>query len=332
MSGFAESWPDYRRVDVATIPASEDKEPLVIGWGKWQRPPRPQTLERFAGRHPDANLAIVGGASRGGLICVDIDEPEYTREAWRRFGATPVVVLTPSGGRHLWYRGRCRSANLRRSEKIAVDIKGPGSMVLAPPSRRANGAYEFYIGEIEDFARLPAIRWAGLPQEGSSERVEEGYRNDTLFNALRRIAREFADDRFDDLLLEARRINAGFLPPMSNAEVIKTARSAWKWRQDHPKGAWKHHHTLAPNELLTGNVSDAAVRLELVLRAAWPPQSGYRSFPISDIAMQRAGTIGGWSRDRYRNARDELLAAGRLARVRPARGRTAALYRLRNLS
>ena len=324
---FRTAAPEYRQHGVAIVPCDDDKKPLVSGWAKWKGPPSFRTVTCLADKFPTANIAAVPGASRGGLICVDVDEPELTREMYQRFGKTPLVAETPAGGRHLWYRGRTRSANLRQSEGIAVDVKSLGAIVLMPPSRRQNGAYEFLIGSIDDITKLPPIRPGSLPNP-TTHRAKVGERNNSLFNALRRKVRSL--DSFDALLFEARGINSGYLPPMDEGEVLKTAKSVWDWSIAHPRGAWKHHHTLIRNVDIF-ELPPHAHQLLCALLAAHSEGSGRREtgFAISPKAMERAQTIPGWTVRAYRAARDTLLHLGRIELIRTERHHAPAYYRFR---
>lgn len=324
---FAKAAASYARAGIATIPCDADKQPLVSGWNKWKGPALETTILRFVEKFPNANIAALPGASRGGLICVDIDDPDLTREMWQRFGPTPLVIETPSGGRHFWYRGRARSANLRQSECIPVDIKSQGSIVLMPPSRRATGAYTFLLGDIDDIARLPTIRRGSLAAEPPLQGVAEGRRNTELFKALRSMVR--GTESLEMLLERAHCLNATYRPPLGEQEVAKTTASVWAWYLKHPKGAWKHGHLLIRTTDIFELDSDA-LKLYLVLKAAHDNDSGRArdGFAISPKAMWREGTIPGWGRGAYTNARDALLECGRLSLVSKARRGRPALYRL----
>ena len=58
----------------------------------------PELIERYA----DANVGVICGPS--GLVVVDIDEPGLLERMLQRFGETPLIVETPSGGFHAYYR------------------------------------------------------------------------------------------------------------------------------------------------------------------------------------------------------------------------------------
>jgi hypothetical protein len=327
---FRAAWADYRRHGLAIIPANQNKEPLVRGWGKWHGPPTRDTLARFADRFPTSNIAILTGLSR--LIVIDIDDPDLTREMWQRFGPTPLIGQSPSGGRHLFYNGRCKSTDLR-AENLDVDIKSLGGIVLAPPSRRPQGVYEFLSGSIDDFARLPAIRLDGLPTPKDETEAREPFRNKTLFKVLRPIARQFAEEDFALFLAEARAIASTYRPPEEDYKVVATAKSVWKWRLKHPRGAWKVNHTLIDTADAIELPGDA-LKLLIVLKAAHENDTGrgHDGFVISPSAMWRSSTIPGWSDKAYAKARDLLIDAGKLIVIQPPQPHRAGVYRFADVA
>jgi len=121
----------------------------------------PQQIAGWWRRWPAANIGVSCGPS--GLAVVDLDGPEAVA-GWTalldRHPDTPraVKVRTPrEGGWHLWYAahpGRdLRNSTSRLAEK--VDTRGVGGYVIAPPSTRPDGAYQWATGP--DVDRLPPL-------------------------------------------------------------------------------------------------------------------------------------------------------------------------------
>ena len=110
---------------------------------------------------------------------MDVDEPELVETMLERFGDTPLITRTPSGGAHLWYRkvGEVKSSTLGPS--LAVDIKADGGQVIVPPSfnRQSGVPYEFERGSWDDLTRLPPFRKEALdglePSTKSSSPCED---------------------------------------------------------------------------------------------------------------------------------------------------------------
>ena len=97
-------------------------------------------LRQLVLRFPEANVGILTGLSR--IFVVDIDQAHLAEDMIRRFGATPLMVETPSGGIHLYYRASGeRCGDLRRTEQLPVDLKGIGGFVVVPPSVRPSGQH-----------------------------------------------------------------------------------------------------------------------------------------------------------------------------------------------
>ena len=120
----------------------DGKRPLVKGW---QGRKSAKTVATWAQRFAGANIGVACGAS--GVVVVDVDRPELVGAMLRRFGDTPLLTRTPSGGAHLWYRklGPVRSGNLRK-QGFEVDIKADGGFVVVPHSRTPKGVYVFERG------------------------------------------------------------------------------------------------------------------------------------------------------------------------------------------
>jgi hypothetical protein len=114
----------------------------LVKWpNRWLSPDSP-ALQTWAEKFPDANIGILTKLS--GVTIIDVDSPDLSEDMANRFGPTPMITGTPSGGQHRWYRGTGeRSTNLRRSEGLAVDVKAGGDsrggFVVVPPSLRPSG-------------------------------------------------------------------------------------------------------------------------------------------------------------------------------------------------
>ena len=100
---FAEAALELRRAGLAVIPCGGDdgKKPSM----KWPKRSLGEaainkliTPERFG----NANIGILTG-ELSGVFIVDIDDPGIVAKMLNRFGSTPMITRTPSGGVHLWY-------------------------------------------------------------------------------------------------------------------------------------------------------------------------------------------------------------------------------------
>ena len=110
-------------------------------------------LEYFAKpKNQHANIGIATGAPSGNVIVIDLDVDDdagkdgiETLHTWEAtYGALPDTVqsITPRGGNHLFYRVN-RDIKNSTNEELAVDIRGTGGYVVAPPSHTSVGTYEW---------------------------------------------------------------------------------------------------------------------------------------------------------------------------------------------
>jgi Bifunctional DNA primase/polymerase, N-terminal len=102
-------------------------------------------IERIWSRHPDMNVAIATGGTGPDVLDVDVahGKPGYDSlsDAVRAgLVTTPMgLVLTPSGGLHLYYQGDAqRNGSL---PDHGLDLRGEGGYVLAPPSQVKDTPY-----------------------------------------------------------------------------------------------------------------------------------------------------------------------------------------------
>ena len=276
-------------------------------------------LRQLVLRFPEANVGILTGLSR--IFVVDIDQAHLAEDMIRRFGATPLRVETPSGGIHLYYRASGeRCGNLRRTEQLPVDLKGIGGFVVVPPSVRPSGKhagkpYRIVQGAWKDVARLPTIEPGSLPapataQQGRPDRIKDGVRHNELFrHGLREVK---ACDTYDALVDRLRWINERSCdPPLPEADVLKTADSAWKCEQEGRNFVGRGKLLITPDAMFKALISLPrgvdALALHLLLRST---HNADAQFAVSPKAMARAQTLPGWSHARVRKAKDTLVDRG----------------------
>jgi uncharacterized protein DUF3631/bifunctional DNA primase/polymerase-like protein/primase-like protein len=184
---------------------------------------------------PDANIGIV---VPDGMVVVDIDGEEG-ETALRDAGyeLSPTVTCKTGRGTHHYYRTLAKVG-----PKIGVlphiDLRGPGSYVIAPPSLHARG--NLYTWIVSPTERKPADvpewlpRLTAQPERGDGGSVEtrailrEGERNDGLFRlgaSLR--ARGLSSKAIEAALLAENLARCS--PPLPDVEVRVIAGSASKY-------------------------------------------------------------------------------------------------------
>jgi putative DNA primase/helicase len=136
----------YVRAGLSVLPARCDgsKRPALATWKAYQsRIASPAELLQWFGREQHGVIIICGKVS-GNLEVLDFDRAEEW-VAWAELveSRMPGVlarlpqVLTPSGGRHLYYRtplvsGNTKLARAMDGKETLIETRGEGGYVLAP--------------------------------------------------------------------------------------------------------------------------------------------------------------------------------------------------------
>ncbi len=347
MTPFGDAALALRERGLAVFPCggSDGKRPGVYAWQKSKR--SAETIAEWARKRPDANIGVACGPS--GVVVVDVDKPELVEPMLKRFGDTPLITRTPSGGAHLWYRKDGVVKSKQGLEGLKVDIRADGGYVLVPPSRNPQSGkpYVFERGSWGDLERLPPFRNEALPagrnktrtksakaQTDTTGKVLEGGRDIALFRHLMQIAPSTGD--LDALIAAGHRFNeATHWPPFSRVEVEEKARHVWSDYQEIDQN-WIGDGR--PRVVLLGSVVDDLLRRRhgpdaLAMLALLIRSHGARdtSFAVCSKAMARDEVIAGWTSRRYTRARRLLESSDLIVLVSPSRcdsGRwTAAEYR-----
>ena len=160
---------------ISVIPIKNDgSKAAAVSWKPCQSEiADPATLSQWFGNGADCGIGAVGGKVSGNLEVMDFDDPE-SYERWTKLvgRVAPellerlVIVRTPTGGYHVFYRCRDgveRNQYLARRKvkgktKVLIETRGEGGYVLlpgSPPScHHANKRYELIQG---DFTKIPTI-------------------------------------------------------------------------------------------------------------------------------------------------------------------------------
>jgi len=320
---FAAAALDMAARGLAVLPVGgpDGKVPLVA-WANWRRPPGKNFLQNLACKHGAANVAILTGLSS--LTVVDIDQPDMADAMQKRFGQTPLVIETPSGGRHLYYRAAGEGCGtLREAENLPVDIKAAGGVIVAPPSVRPSGphsgkCYRIVKGSWDDLPRLPTIKSGSLPASrpkpvpGAAGAVTEGARSNTLLKFLLREAK--GCDSPEALIDVARGVNDSFVPPLPDAEILHVAQSAWKYESRNENWAGTEARTvLSASEAALLRANPEAGFFLLLIRL----NRGGRDepFAVSPEGLRRVNFMPGWGERKYGAVRNWLAEAGFLSVV-----------------
>lgn len=117
------------------------------------------------------NIGIVtGGVSS--LAVIDADTPDDAAWCRKTFPPTPLAVITGRGGCHFYYQLPANTVigNRARIFGRAIDIRGEGGFVCAPPSVHQNGnAYSWVkFGDEYCLEDIPVFENTWLPAPTSS--------------------------------------------------------------------------------------------------------------------------------------------------------------------
>jgi hypothetical protein len=317
---FGAAAKDYTALGLRVVPTGgeDGKRPLIRRWQSVGL----RAVDELADRYPCANIGLIDG-DRGGITRVDVDDPALEDTAIERFGDTPVVVGTPSGGAHFYYRANGeRRVICLDGEKI--DILGWRGLGIAPPSiHPTKGPYCFRKGGLNDFEHLPAIRTGSLPSDAylpsksresltdnsancsisNDEKIPRGRRGKWLFQCALRLVRRC--NSLDELIDALRDENQTCDPPVPPSRVITTARSAWQYEERGDNWVGQEHRALIfVSEFDRLIEKPDAIALLLKLRLAHASRK--EDFFLANALAKNFG----WGLSRFRNAKAALVDAG----------------------
>lgn len=297
----------------------DGKEPLVK-WRHVKSLPSRTVIADWRARFAEANVGILTGPSR--LTVVDVDDADLLDDALAEHGETALIVCTPRGGFHLYYRS-AGEATVTRKDGAPIDVRGIGGFVVAPPSvRPGSGAYRFVTGSWPDLEKLPTARAGSLPFAQTPAKVRtmeagqkavEGTRHDTLFRELLRIAAQCETE--DELAFRAAGFNEAICdPPLTDGEVRATVRGVWQYKLDGRLWVGEEARAvLTRDEVLS--LADESDALALLALLRMEHGAHNHAFSLSVVALASHNVLPGWGKHRYRRARDFLLSAGTISCV-----------------
>lgn len=135
---------EYYERGWVVIPIRPDTKKPAIKWAEYQeRQPTEEEIERWWGRWPDAQIALVTG-DISGVVVVDCDNTDAEHAALD-YGMTSPIKVQTKNGRHYYFlhprdgvrRGPRAGVHTRGEDwpKVpGLDFRGDGSYALLPPS------------------------------------------------------------------------------------------------------------------------------------------------------------------------------------------------------
>jgi hypothetical protein len=326
---FAEWQPRYAEHGIATFPieiVGNDKKPATIGYSKTGLRSSGKLALKFA----DAVALACMCGPRNRVTVLDLDDTDETiiKEGEALFGRSPLLWRTGGGKFAMPFRYNGETRLIRPIPGLPIDLLGGGVAVL-PPSAGVRRPYEIIEGTLADLDRLPVARIPGeiarklardpkTAGRDPAERIPEGRRNGELFKYCRSIvgycdnldqlidaAKTYRDDRFE------------LLPPVPDAEVVKTCNSVWRYQG----GRRKIMHRIVERPQFEALAADPEILGVFAYLAA--ENGPDAEFMIADGLAQSRG----WPRRLVPNARKRMLELG-LIEPLGRRGKTGPyLYR-----
>lgn len=134
----------YHTLKWSVVPASGDtKSPLISSWKRFQHVrPTSRDIQQWNEQFPNAGIAVITGHVSG-IVVLDADGAKGIAEVEAK-GAPPTpTAATPRGGRHYYFRLDPATPEFANSTHVgaskSIDIRGPGALVIAPFTKRADG-------------------------------------------------------------------------------------------------------------------------------------------------------------------------------------------------
>ena len=153
----------------------KDKKHPNISWKEYQS--NFMTEEEFTTilAQNDQGLYCMITGEISGVVVVDVDSVDVYDRYFKQFENKTVVVKTPSGGYHLWFRINKYPKNSINYNGFPIDIRGKNGISIVPPSVSDKGKYSFvnkndlkpmHIDKIEDVLKdIPQTRETGIMKD-----------------------------------------------------------------------------------------------------------------------------------------------------------------------
>jgi hypothetical protein len=152
---------EYARHGIPVFPCKRgDKAPLVKRGFKGATT-NEKLLRRWWENWPRAMIGMPTGVSSGiDVLDLDLKPNEYIDgrvivPQWQELSR--VIVRTPSGGAHVWFKSQGKVRNSTDRIGPGVDTRGDGGYAIVPPSRNRAGEYAFIKGDLPDIGKLPTF-------------------------------------------------------------------------------------------------------------------------------------------------------------------------------
>jgi len=244
MATFKEEALRLAEYGLAVFPLCErDKTPAVTTGFKAAMTDA-EAIERAWTKRPECNIGIATGTPSNGIIVIDfdnhdVDGMDYLHDWESEHGELPETASAKSGsgGYHLYYRANTPIESSVNSE-IAVDIRGDGGYIVAPPSIHPNGQPYAWENDPDDVQIARAdenvLAFIRSVQSGKSKGkrfvlpdgdINKGERDNTLFKLAASLqSRGLSDDEIGMIVSGVN--EAKCKPPLPGNDIVRIINSA----------------------------------------------------------------------------------------------------------
>lgn len=151
---------------------NKQKAPAFTGWQDWAKTANRKKIEQHGRANPLSNWGVYCGISDLLVIDLDIKKGVSGGKTLKKLIAEnkplpkTMTVTTPSGGTHIYYKGKHKTSSKKLGE--GIDTRGVGGYVVAPGSRIGDREYEI-SNVVDDIPELPRWLASKLSHETSQQ-------------------------------------------------------------------------------------------------------------------------------------------------------------------
>jgi len=213
------------------IPLLPKSKSPSVEWKKYQ-------TEKYSEEiHSSNNIGVICGKVSDGLYVIDIDSSDQELIEKILPNAYDVTQVVKTGkGFHIYGKTQKNLKTLRLNGPLGhIDIQSDGTYVVGPSSVHSNGNTYEIISNTANIATLNLdeilinIQELGFQSQTKSQSgFSEGSRNEGMLNRVIYLRNEFNLD-YDSVLSDLLSLNQKNTPPLSEAEIIRTVDSGFKY-------------------------------------------------------------------------------------------------------
>lgn len=193
----------YADAGMWVIPIVPGERRPAVKWQDMKAPADDQQLREWFQKH-NYGVGILTG-QKSGVIVIDVDTYKINGRADTVLSAftSDLVVETPSGGRHIYFRTNgTLIANSQSKLEEGVDVRGDGGIAIMPPSlaqkKDGSGMGRYRFVSAGDPSPLPDALTASTKKQTTTEKASGSDDALSLFNLV--VREGFTDGKHNEQL------------------------------------------------------------------------------------------------------------------------------------